>query len=31
MFLARFSMMQKWADYLDELRRGADVVKLRAA
>ncbi|ATA52366.1 integrase [Variovorax boronicumulans] len=27
----RFSMMQKWADYLDELRRGADVVKLRAA
>lgn len=27
----RFSMMQRWADYLDELRHGADVVKLRAA
>lgn len=27
----RRKMMREWADYLDKLRRGADVVKLRAA
>lgn len=25
----RRAMLQKWADYLDKLRLGADVVKLR--
>lgn len=25
----RYDMMQKWADYLDQLRRGGDVVELR--
>lgn len=28
---ARRAMMQRWADYLDKLRRGADVVPLRPA
>ncbi len=27
----RRKMMRQWADYLDQLRRGAGVVKLRAA
>jgi hypothetical protein len=26
----RRAMMQSWADYLDKLKAGADVVKLRA-
>ena len=28
---ARREMMQRWADYLDKLRIGADVISLRAA
>jgi hypothetical protein len=28
---ARRKMMQAWADYLDKLRKGADVVPIRAA
>jgi integrase len=28
---ARREMMQRWADYLDKLRVGADVIQLRAA
>ena len=27
----RIDMMQKWADYLDKLAAGADVITLRAA
>lgn len=27
----RRKMMQRWADYLDKLRTGADLVPLRAA
>lgn len=27
---ARHEMMQRWADYLDKLRQGADVIQLRA-
>ena len=27
----RREMMAKWADYLDKLRKGADVVPMRAA
>lgn len=26
----RFEMMQTWADYLDQLRQGAQVIQLRA-
>ncbi len=28
---ARVSMMQRWADYLDKVRRGADVIPLRTS
>ena len=27
----RFEMMQKWADYLDKLASGADVIPIKAA
>ena len=27
----RFSQIQQWADYLDKLRQGADVIAFRAA
>jgi hypothetical protein len=28
---ARRAMMQRWADYLDKLRAGADVIQLRGS
>jgi len=27
----RFEMVQQWADYLDKLARGADVISFKAA
>ena len=27
----RFEMVQQWADYLDKLARGADVIQFKAA